>query len=135
MSTRIKGKSAIFEVDGVDYAGDITSIVLENEAADADVTTFADAAAGGAVEWKFSITAVQSTDTGSLWNYLWTAAGDTDVPFTYGPQGNETPSTAKPHFTGTLDLGPKPSIGGDADATWTFDVELKVNGEPTRVTV
>ena len=134
MSTRIKGKAVVFKLATTDYAADITSIVLENEEADSDVTTFADAAAGGAVDWKFTISAVQSTDTASLWSYLWENAGTTNVAYVYAPAGNATPSTTKPHYTGTVSLGPKPSIGGDADTTWTFEVEIKCDQEPTKVT-
>lgn len=133
-TTRIKGKALVFKLATIDYAADVTDIVLEAEEADADVTTFADAAAGGATDWFFRGTAIQSTDTAALWNYLWNSSGTTAVAYVYAPNGNTTPSTTKPHYTGTVSLGRKPSIGGAADETWTFDFEIKCDQEPTKVT-
>lgn len=135
MSTRIKGKGLVFKLATVDYSADVTNIVLESEEADADVTTFADAAAGGATDWYFRGEAVQSTDAASLWSYLWTSAGEQNVAFLYAPHGNAIASVTKPHYTGTVTLGRKPSIGGDADSTWTFEFEIKLDAEPAKVTV
>lgn len=133
LSTRIKGKSAILLLATVDYAQDCTSIVLENESGKADVVTFADAAAGGAVTWKFTIKALQSADTTALWAYLWGAAGTQAVAYRFAPQGNAVATATKPCYTGTLAIGPKPPIGGDADTTFTFDVELTCDQEPTKI--
>ena len=133
-NTRIKGKAAIFKLATTDYAADITTITLNNEDADSDVTTFADAAAGGAIDWFFEGTAIQSTDTAALWKYLWTNSGTTSVAYVFAPHGNATPSTTKPHYTGTVDIGPKPAIGGDADSTFTFEFRLDCNEEPTQLT-
>lgn len=135
MATRIKGKGALFTLGATDFGPECTSIVLENEDADADVTTFADAAAGGAKQWFFTISAVQSTDATSLWRYLWDNAGDLDVAFVYAPHGNAVVTASLPHYTGTVDLPAKPSIGGDADTTYTFEVRIDVNGEPVLDTV
>lgn len=135
MATRIKGKSGmIFKLATVDYGADLTTINLSNEDADADVTTFADAATGGATQWFFEGTAVSATDAGSLWNYLWSAAGATNVAYVYAPNGNTTPSVAKPHYTGTATIGRKPGIGGDAGSTFTFDFRIDVDQEPTKQT-
>lgn len=134
-TTRIKGKSLVFKLATVDYSADITNIVLESEEADSDVTTFADAAAGGATDWYFRGEAIQSTDAASLWSYLWNSAGTQTVAYVYAPNGNAAPSVTKPHYTGTVSLGRKPSIGGDADSTWTFEFEIKCDAEPTKVTV
>lgn len=60
MSARIKGTGLVLEIDGVDYYADCVSAVLENEEAAAAVTTFADAAAGGARQFYFAIEAIQS---------------------------------------------------------------------------
>lgn len=134
-TNRIKGRSLVFKLATVDYAADVTTISLEAEEADSDVTTFADAAAGGATDWYFRGEAVQSQDTASLHQYLWNNNGLATVAYVYAPNGNATPTTTKPHYTGTVTLGRKPSIGGDADSTWTFEFEIKCDQEPTKVTV
>ncbi|MFC9846651.1 hypothetical protein ACFWFF_37580 [Streptomyces sp. NPDC060223] len=133
MSTRIRGKSLILKVNDTEYMADVTSAVLKNEEADGDVTTFADAAAGGARAWFFELTAIQSTDTTSFWSYLWANTGD-EVEFVFAPHGNAIPTTAQPHFEGSVTVGAKPDIGGEANATATFEYRLDLVAEPTKVT-
>lgn len=129
---RIKGKSITFEVEGVEYNCDATSVVLTHEEADDDVVTFCDTA--GSYEWHLAITALQSTDADALHTFLWTNAGNT-VDFTFGPHGNATPTTVQPHYTGTITLpNKKPDVGGEANSTWTFDMDLVVDGDVTKVT-
>lgn len=131
---RIKGKSITFLVDDVEYNCDATSIVLTHEEADDDTVTFCDAAAGGAYEWKLTISALQSTDADALHTFFWDTAGST-VDFVFGPHGNAIPSTAQPHYAGTIAMpNKKPDIGGEANSTWTFEMELKVEGDLTRLT-
>lgn len=131
---RLKGKSIVFTVDGTDMTLDATSIVLTHEEADDDEVTFADAKAGGAFDWKLAITALQSTDADALHTFVWDNAGES-VDFVFAPNGNDAPSVAQPHFTGTVILGnKKPDLGGDADSTWTFELELDVDGPLTRKT-
>ena len=135
-STRIKGKSLKFIIDDEAYECDLTAIDLLNEEAEGsdDVVTFCQAASGGGVNWYLDTTAITSTDQNSYWTYLWDNAGAQDVAYVYAPNGNETPTADKPHFTGTLDLPAKPNIGGEASTTWSFDIRLLVNEEPTKVT-
>ena len=133
LSTRIKGTSAIFKLASVDYSQDCSSIVLDTTAGKTDVVTFADAAAGGAVTWQFTVKAIQATDTTALWAYLWGAAGTLNVAYSYSPQGNATGTPTKPIYTGTVNLGPKPTIGGDADTTFVFTVVLDCDQDPLKV--
>lgn len=134
-STRIKGKSLVFEVDGEEFACDATSVVLGNEEADdQDAVTFCDAASGTSVQWFIEISAITSTDEESFWSFLWDNAGETGVSFTFAPHGNAVPSTTQPHFEGTVTLPAKPSIGGESNSTWTFEVRLEVDDTPTKVT-
>lgn len=135
MASKYKGKSLSIEVNSIEYNMDLTSIVLQNEESDDEATTFADLAAGGAVQWFFEIEAVSDYSNSSFWSFLWDNAGDSDVPFTFAPYGNATPSTAQPHFTGTLNVGAQPPVGGTANEVFTFEVRLDVNGTPTKVTV
>ncbi|MCX4577943.1 hypothetical protein OHB41_33120 [Streptomyces sp. NBC_01571] len=133
MSARIKGKSLTLKFEDTDYQADIGSATLNNEDADGDFTTFADAAAGGAVQWFFEGEAVQSTDSASFWSYLWDNTG-LEVAYVFAPHGNAVASTTQPHFTGSVRVGRKPSIGGTANETFTFEYRLDCTGEPTKVT-
>lgn len=134
-TTRIKGAALVLKIGATDYAPDITSCTIDNEAADGDVVTFADAAAGGARKFLMNITAIQSTDTDSLWSYIWLHSGE-EVDYVYAPHGNLVADTAKPHFTGRVVIGPKPSIGGTAGAsnTYTFTTQWECTDTPTMVT-
>lgn len=109
-----------------------TSVLLTNEEADNDAVTFADVAAGGAVQWYFEIEAVADYGDGTFWDYLWENAGNT-VAFTFKPYGNTTASVSQPHFTGNVTLGPKPSIGGQAGEVFTYSTRMDLTAEPTRV--
>jgi hypothetical protein len=132
-STRIKGTKLALTLGspGTDYWADISSYVLTNEEAESDVTTFADAAEGGARQFKLNGSAIQSTATASFWRYVYENTGE-EVAFTLAPHGNAVPSAAEPHFVGTVKIGPKPDIGGEAGTgSFTFDFEWDVIGEPT----
>ena len=136
-SSRIRGNSIILKLAGTDYSFDASSIVLENEEATANVTTFADAANGGAYQYFFTISGVQSYDSTSLWKKLWDIAGNTTaIAYVFNPWGVATPTTTKPNFTGTVLLKQKPKIGGDAgmDSYYTFDIRLDCQETPTVVT-
>lgn len=131
-STRIRGTKLALTLGspGTDYWADITSYSLANDEAEADVTTFEDAQAGGSRQFILSGSAVQSTDAASFWKYVWENTGES-VAFTLAPHGNETATTAQPHFIGTVTIGPKPTLGGDAGpGAFTFDFEWDVDGEP-----
>ncbi len=128
--TRIKGKDLTFKIDGVDYKCDATGITLENEEPDSDGFTFCDAA-DGTMQWFFTVSAIVSTDVASFWRYLWANTGETGVAYIYAPHGNAVASTTQPHFTGTVTIPSKPSIGGEPNATQTFEVRLDCVEEPT----
>lgn len=135
-STRIKGAKLGLTfgsgVDAKDYWTDITTYSLAASDSSDDVTTFEDVANGGG-SFKLSFTALQSTDADSLWSYAWDNTG-AEVPFTLAPHGNETPTAAQPHFVGTVTIGAKPSLGGDANgaASYTFDAEWTLVGAPVK---
>ena len=133
MAQKYKGKSLSITVDSVEYNMDLTSVVLQNEEADDDATTFADLSAGGSVQWFFEMEAVADYSETSLWSFLWTEAGSTDIGFVFKPYGNSAPSASQPHFSGTLNVGSKPPVGGEANEVFTFEARLDVNGEPTKV--
>ncbi|MBX3309709.1 MAG: hypothetical protein KF739_04650 [Cryobacterium sp.] len=119
---------------GTDQSADIISWTIENEEADSDTVTFEDAANGGARQFFLRGSAIQSTATLAFWRYVWENTGETAVPYTIAPHGNAAPSAAEPHFVGTLTIGPKPTIGGEASTSstsaFTFEFEFEIDGEP-----
>lgn len=132
---RMKGKGITFTVEDVDYTLDASSVVLTHEEAENDVLVFADASAGGAYEWKMTINAIQSTDADALHTFVWSNSGDL-VDFLFAPHGNTAATVAQPHFTGSVRIpNKKPELGGEADTTWSFEMELDVEGDITRVTL
>lgn len=133
MAQKYKGKSLSITVDAKEYNMDLTSVVLQNEEADDDATTFADLQAGGSVQWYFEMEAVADYSATSLWSFLWTEAGSSNKAFVFKPYGNALATPAQPHFKGTLNVGSKPPVGGEANEVFTFEARLDVNGEPTKV--
>ena len=135
MSTRIVGNKLALEFGGTDYWADATSVMFDNEDSAAGVTTFEDASKAGARTYYFTVSAIQSTDASSFWTYLWENTGEV-VNYTYAVHGNVTPSTSQPHIEGTVKIGPKPALGGDASVNgeYTFTVRLDCQEEPTLVT-
>jgi len=137
-STRIRGNrkpQLTLGSPGTDHSADVSSWTIENEEADADVVTFEDAAAGGGRQFYLRGSAIQSTATAAFWRYVWENSGEENVPYTIAPHGNAAPSADEPHFIGTLTIGPKPTIGGEAStdpkSAFTFDYEFAIDGEPT----
>lgn len=128
-STRIKGKqlSLLLGTPPVDVFADATDVRFENDDADSDTVTFADAAAGDTKDYFLRGSGIQSTDTDSFWRMCWDQSGQ-DIAFTYAVHGNATPTAAQPHITGIVTVGAKPILGGEAgkDNTFTFEFEWKV---------
>lgn len=136
MATRIKGANLLltFGSPPVEYKTDISAATVTNEEKSADVTTFADVVAGDDRDYFLNFTGVQSTDVDSLWDYIWSNAGLEAVAYTYAPHGNAVASATEPHFTGTLTIGPPPTLGGEAgkDNTYTFESQFALDGKPTK---
>lgn len=131
-STRIKGNKLALSFGGTEFWADHTKYELDNEEASSDVTTFADAAEGGGRTFFLALGAIQSTDDTSFWRYAWENTGEI-VAYRLAPHGNAVASVAQPHFTGTVKIGPKPKIGGEADPDGEFDFEIRwdCQEEPT----
>lgn len=137
-STRIRGNKKpqlTLGTPGTDHSADVISWTIENDEADADVVTFEDAANGGGRQFYLRGSAIQSTQSAAFWRYVWENSGETEIPYTIAPHGNAAPTADEPHFVGTLSIGPKPTIGGEASSSATsafaFDYEFKIDGEPT----
>lgn len=115
---------------------DVKSFELTNEPKDDSDLTFSEAASGLGVNWTLSVTAVASTDSGSLHAYLWDNAGS-DVTVVLAPHGNATPSSTKPHFTLTAKIPSKPGLSNEASTGTSgasFDFELRGTSDVTKVT-
>jgi hypothetical protein len=137
-STRIRGNKKpqlTLGTPGIDQSADVISWAIENDEADADVVTFEDAANGGGRQFYLRGSAIQSTASAAFWRYVWENSGQADVPYTIAAHGNAVPTANEPHFVGTLTIGAKPTIGGEASSSatsaFTFDYEFTIDGEPT----
>lgn len=140
-SPRIKGNvKPVLTIGspGSDHSADLLSYRIENEAADSDAITFEDAANGEGRQFFLRGAAIQSLATASFWRYVWENTGQTVVPYTIAPHGNAVASASQPHLVGTLTIGPKPTVGGEAstdpNSAFQFDYEFKIDGEPALVT-
>lgn len=147
MSTRIKANALKLTIDGVQYNADISQAELVSEEAASDITTFADAAAGGASDWYFTISGIQSTDADSFWMAMWDNAGD-EVEYVFNPHGSVAPSVSTPWFqsqnasdvvVSTVRLPRRGSLplGGEASADGSFSfsgIRMDIVGEPHKAT-
>jgi hypothetical protein len=134
MVNRVKANQITITVDGDDYSADLSSIMLQSEDAATDVTTFADATAGGSSDWFIELSGITSTDLASFWRVCWNNAGD-EVPFVL-----TSSSALASDFTGTLRIPAQGRLpfGGDASADGTFSwsgVRFEVVGAPVLATV
>ncbi|HEY0696449.1 MAG TPA: hypothetical protein VGD43_01395 [Micromonospora sp.] len=126
-------------VGGTDYTAQVSKAVITSTEADADFVTFADAAAGGAREYKLEFTAVQDLATTTLWDKVWSTPG-TSVACVLMPYGNATPSVTQPHYTfnATITEPDGDFLGGEADASTTarmlFECAWVLAAKPTKVT-
>lgn len=132
-STPIRGRDLVFQIDGVDHYCDIRQAVMTSEDGNADDMTFCNTE--GNRQYFFNVTANQSTAASSFWRMIWENSGD-EVPFVYAPHGNLEASADEPHFTGTVTIGAKPDLGGQAgrNNTYSFETRFDIDGTPELVT-
>lgn len=134
-NTRILGQRLGLTFAGKDFWSDMSKYELSPETSDKDVVTFADAISGSSSAWKLKGTAIQSLDTGSFWEYVWTNSGKV-IDAILAPHGNKVASVSQPHFKFKVKIGAKPPISSEAgdEKGATFDFEWNVEGEPEKVT-
>lgn len=126
-------------VDGTSRTGEVSNIRATSGESDSDFVTFADAAAGGAREYRLVGTAVQDLVADTLWDLMFTAPG-TEVPYVIAPYGNAVPSPTQPHIAGTAVVSEPDGdmVGGEADASttarMTFEINWACTGRPVKVT-
>lgn len=130
-SARLKANNILFQLNTTgstykDFSWDLISFAVKSEDASNDQTTFLDATLGGAVDVYAEAEMIQSTESTSLWQYLYSNPGK-ELLFRYSPWGTGTAAgnanTAdKPGYTGTIRL-PRllaPGLGGAASVDGTF---------------
>ena len=126
-------------IGGTDYTAQVSDCRITTGEADTDFVSFADAAAGGAREYKLAFTAVQDPAADTIWDLVWTQAGST-VAAVIAPNGGAAPSPTQPHFTGNVVITEPDGdiLGGEANtsstAKFTFEAEWTYTAKPTRVT-
>jgi len=122
----------------VEYTMDVSRVEVTSGETDSDFVSFADAAAGGGRDYALEFTAVQDATTGSLWDEVWSHAGD-EVAVTMMPYGNAVATAAEPHFDMNAIISEPDGtiLGGEADASatakMTFECEWKLTAKPDRV--
>lgn len=127
------------EVDGDSKTGEVSNIRFTSGEADADFVTFADAAAGGAKEYRLQGTAVQDMVADTLWDLMFTTPG-TEVDVVIAPYGNAVASPTQPHLTATCVVEEPEGdlLGGDADKSTTARMTWEINwpclAKPVKVT-
>lgn len=124
---RIKGKSIVFEVDGTEYAGGVSNVVISSAV---DTLGFGDYT--DSLDFTVAVTGFQDTAAASLHSVLWANPGQT-VNISYAPHGNATPSAAQPWFTMSGYAETLPDLGGAAGEYFTYDITFILDGKPTRV--
>lgn len=132
-------RSLKMTVGGDEVNAQVSKAVITSGESDSDFVTFADAAAGGARDYKLAFTGVQDLAADSLWDLVWTAAG-TSVACVLMPYGNAAPSASQPHYSFNAIVSEPDGdfIGGEADksttARMTFECEWALEGKPTKIT-
>jgi hypothetical protein len=126
-------------VDAVERNAECSTAEILTGEADSDFVTFADAAAGGARDYRLHIVAAQDAAVGTLWDLVWSEAG-TSVACILKPYGNAAASPTQPHFTfNAVVTEPEGAfLGGEADKSttrkMTFEAEWPLEGKPVKVT-
>lgn len=109
-----------FKIASTDYTDSVSEVRITTEESDSDFVSFAEAAAGGARQYRLALTLKQDTAAASLWYYAWGSAG-TEVACEVWPNGGTVASVTTPKFTMTaVVMEPDGDfIGGEANKSTT----------------
>lgn len=124
-------------IGGTDYTATVTNCRITTAAGETDVTTFADAKAGGTRVYALAFTMIQDPSALSLWDKIWTAAGTT-VAVVVSPAGGTTASATQPKFSGNVTITEPDGdlLGGEANAStsarFLTEVSWVFAAKPTR---
>jgi len=125
---RIKGKSIIFEVDGTEYAGSVSNVTFSSAVGTLGFGDYTDS-----LDFTCAVTGFQDVQAASLWSELFDNPG-ASITITYAPHGNATATSTQPHFTATGYAETVPDLGGAAGEFFVYDLNIILDGKPTRVT-
>jgi hypothetical protein len=125
---RIKGKSIVFEVDGTEYSGGVSNVTITSEVGTLGFGNYEDS-----LDFICAVTGFQDTASASLWSELFDNPGAT-LNITYAPHGNATATSSQPHFTMTGYAEVVPALGGAAGEYFVYDLNIILDGKPTKVT-
>lgn len=123
---RIRGKSIIFEVDGTEYAGSVSNVTFSSAVGTLGFGDYTDS-----LDFTCAVTGFQDVQAVSLWSELFDNPGAT-ITLTYAPHGNATPTSTQPHFTATGYAETVPDLGGAAGEYFVYDLNIILDGKPTR---
>lgn len=124
---RIKGKSVVFEVDGTEYAGQVSNVTFSSAVNTLGFGNYEDS-----LDFTCAVSGFQDTAANSLHSELWANPG-ANVTISFAPHGNTTPSAAQPWFTATGYAETVPDLGGTAGEFFVYDINFILDGKPTRV--
>lgn len=122
-STRIVGQNIVFKIGTTSYAPDTTTFELTLGDAPGGQRTMTEVRPNG--EWTLKLNGIVSGDADSLYRLLWENFG-TEVAFTCAPNGNTTPGSDQPHYTGTVVFNELPPLSLTAGEDASFEVSLRV---------
>lgn len=125
---RIKGKTIVFEVDNVEYSGGVSNVTITSAVGDLGFGPYEDN-----LEFTCVVTGFQDVASNSLWTKLFDNPGDS-IAITYAPYGNATATTSQPHFNMTGYAESVPDLGGAAGEYFVYDLNIILDGKPTKVT-
>ena len=125
---RIKGKSIVFEIDGVEYSGGVSNVTFSSAVGELGFGNYEEN-----LDFTATVEGFQDTAAASLWSTLFDAPG-VSMSITYAPHGNASPSAEQPHFTATGYAETVPDLGGTAGEFFTFDMNIILDAKPTKVT-
>jgi hypothetical protein len=122
-STRIIGQNIVFKLGSTSYAPDVNMFELTLGDAPGGIRTFAEVRPNA--EWTLKLSGIVSGDSDSLYQFLWANFGS-EVTFTCGPNGNASPGTDTPHYTGTVVINELPPLSLTSGEDVSFEVSLRV---------
>lgn len=125
------GAEVSIKIGATEYKEHLKNARFDNEDGDARFVTFASAASGDG-RWLFRAAAFQSFKSASFWRYVWDNAGSPAV-VTLAPYGNATPTAEEPHYQATATIAKKPSIGGEVNSEFDFEVEWECVDPPVEL--
>ena len=124
---RIKGKSVVFEVDGTEFAGQVSNVTFSSAVNTLGFGNYVDS-----LDFTCAVSGFQDTAAASLHSELWANPGAT-VNISFAPHGNTTPSASQPWYTATGYAETIPDLGGTAGELFVYDINFILDGKPTRV--